>query len=291
MLRFLSLLLLPAFALAETPAEALTKLGGKLKETGGHVVDLSIDIDKFTDAEFRLVNGCTKLKSLSVNGKTLTDATLPLLAGLADLEMFSSNSSALTDDGLKHFAQFKNLKRLSLWHPSIRSKDFTGAGVAHLKALPKLERFTIAGTTVGDAMLEGLSQVTQLKEFSTWHTAQTQAGNAHLAKLPNLVALKMGQRLNWTAGNAPPSFDGTTIPTLAKIKSLETLELMEVRLTAKDLEPLKDLPKLKKLTIQTADISEAEVVKVKAMLPNVAITFTPMSDADKEATLVKKLKI
>src|SRR6478752_4621625 len=117
MLRVIALLLLPAFAVAETPAEQLTKLGGKLKETGGEVVDLSIDIDKFTDAEFRLVNQCSKLKVLSLNGKTLTDATLPLLVGLTELETFSSNSSALTDDGFKHFSQFKNLKRLSLWHP------------------------------------------------------------------------------------------------------------------------------------------------------------------------------
>ena len=79
----------------------------------------------------------------------MTDATLPLLAPLADLETLSIDQSQLTDDGYKHFAQFKKLKRLSLWHPSWASKEFTGSGVAHLKALPKLEKFTFAGSSAG----------------------------------------------------------------------------------------------------------------------------------------------
>jgi hypothetical protein len=155
----------------------------------------------------------------------------------------------------------------------------------------KLEKFTFAGNTAGDAFLEGLAQVTQLKEFSTWHTAQTQAGNAHLTKLTNLTFLKIGQRLPKYGTASPASFDASTIPTLAKISSLEGLELFEVRLTAKDLEPLKELPKLKKLVIHTADISEAEIAKVKAMLPNATITFTPLTDKDRDETLPKKLKI
>ena len=121
--------------------------------------------------------------------------------------------------------------------------------------------------------------------------AQTQAGNAHYLKLTNLTFLKIGQRLPKYGTASPASFDGSTIPTLAKIASLEGLELFEVRLTAKDLEPLKDLPKLKKLVIHTADISEADVAKVKAMLPNATVTFTPLTDKDRDETLPKKLKI
>jgi hypothetical protein len=291
MLRLLILLFVPAFAFADTPAEALKKLGAEVKLAGADVVEVRVNVAAFTEAEYKLLAQCTKVKTLTFSGgKTLTDATLPLLAPLTELETFSVDHSQLTDDGYKHFAPFVNLKKLALWHPSWASKEFTGSGIAHLKALPKLERLTFAGSTAGDDFLEGLAQVTQLKEFSTWHTAQTQAGNAHFLKLTNLVHLKIGQRLPKYGTASPPSFDGSTIPTLAKIATLESLELVEARLNAKDLEPLKGLPKLKKLVIHGTDISEEDVAKVKAMLPNATVTFTPLTEMERE-NLTKKLKL
>ena len=136
-----------------------------------------------------------------------------------------------------------------------------------------------------------MSQITQLREFHTWHTGQTQAGNVFLTKLPNLQVLRIGQRLPHRGGDNAPSLDATTIPTLAKISSLESLEIFEIRLTPAALEPLKALPKLKKLSIHTSDLAEADVEKIRALLPGVTITFKALPEADREATLVKKLKL
>jgi hypothetical protein len=179
---------------------------------------------------------------------------------------------------------------LSLFHPAFRSKAFTGSGLAHLKALPKLEKLTFAGSTAGDVALEAIGQITQLKEFRTWHTAQTQAGNAHLSKLP-LTALRMGQRLPEWGKDSPISFDESTIATIAQIQTLESLELSEARLTTRIIPYLKALPKLSKLKIDTVDISVADVDAIKAALPNCQVDFKPMSDAEKETLLVKKLKL
>ncbi|OYW29808.1 MAG: hypothetical protein B7Z47_04400 [Chthoniobacter sp. 12-60-6] len=205
--------------------------------------------------------------------------------------MLSTDGMQLTDAGCKHFAAFQKLKSLAFFHPAFRSKDFTGSGLTQLKTLPKLERLTFAGSTAGDVAMEAIGQLTQLKEFRTWHTAQTQAGNANLVKLANLTGLRIGQRLPEWGKDSPVSFDESTMVTIAQIKTLESLELTEARLSAKMIPQLQALPKLTKLKIETVDISAADVEAIKAALPRCKVEYKPMSDADKEATLVKKLRL
>jgi hypothetical protein len=286
------ILFLALFAsLQAADVEALKKLGAKVTETAGVITQVNVKCDAFTEADFRTLGSFTTIKDLTISGKTITDETIALLTGLTELERLSSDGIQLTDDGYKHFAAFQKLKSLSFFHPAFRSEKFTGTGLTHLKSLPKLERLTFAGSTAGDAAMEAIGQLTQLKEFRTWHTAQTQAGNAHLVKLTNLTGLRMGQRLpNW-GKDSPISFDESTMETLAQIKALQALELTEARLSAKIIPHLKTLPKLTKLKIETVDISEADVEAIKAALPNCKVDFKPMADAEKEALLVKKLRL
>lgn len=271
--------------------ESLKTLGAKVTETAGAVTQVQVKCDAFTEADFRTLGTFTTIRDLTISGKTITDETLALLTGLVNLERLSTDGIQLTDDGYKHFATFQKLTSLAFFHPAFRSEKFTGTGLAHLEALPKLERLTFAGSTAGDSAMESIGQLTQLKEFRTWHTAQTQAGNASLLKLTNLKALRIGQRLpNW-GKDSPVSFDESTVPTLAQIKTLESLELTEARLSAKIIPQLKALPKLTKLKIETVDIPAADVEAIKAALPNCKVDFKPMTDAEKEALLVKKLRL
>jgi hypothetical protein len=287
--RLLSFLLIAATS-AGTDLTSLKKLGAKITETAGVVTQVSVKCDAFSESDFRVLGSFTTIKDLTISGRTITNETMALLTGLTELERLSSDGIQLTDEGFKHFASFKNLKSLSLFHPALRSEGFTGSGLSHLKALPSLERLTFAGSTAGDIALEAIGQLTQLKEFRTWHTAQTQAGNAHLLKLP-LTAIRIGQRLPSWGKDSPISFDESTLLTLAKLKTLESLELTEARLTAKIIPHLLALPKLTKLKIETVDISVGDVDAIKAALPNCKVDFKPMSDAEKEALLVKKLRL
>jgi hypothetical protein len=91
--------------------------------------------------------------------------------------------------------------------------------------------------------------------------------------------------------DSPPSFDDSTLETIAKIKTLESLELTEARLSAKIIPQLKSLPKLKMLKFETVDISSADVDAIKAALPGVTVILVPLSDADKDGNLAKKLKL
>lgn len=270
---------------------ALQKLGAKVTEAGGVVTQVQVKCDAFTVDDFRTLGSFVTIKNLSISGKTITDETMGLLTGLKELEMLSSDGIQLTDAGYKHFAAFQKLKSLAFFHPAFRSKDFTGSGLAELKALPKLERLTFAGSTAGDVAMEAIGQLTQIKEFRTWHTAQTQAGNAALLKLTNLTGLRLGQRLPEWGKDTPVSFDETTMEVVGKLKTLESLELTEARLSAKIIPQLKGLPKLKRLKFETVDISAADVEAVKAALPECKVEWKEMSAEEKEALLVKKLRL
>lgn len=270
---------------------ALQKLGAKVTEAGGVVTQVQVKCDAFTADDFRTLGSFTTIKNLSISGKTITDETMALLTGLKELEMLSTDGIQLTDAGYKHFAAFQNLKSLAFFHPAFRSKDFTGSGLAELKALPKLERLTFAGSTAGDVAMEAIGQLSQIKEFRTWHTAQTQTGNAALLKLTNLTALRLGQRLPEWGKDTPVSFDESTMEVVGKLKTLESLELTEARPSAKIIPQLKGLPKLKRLKLETVDISEADVDAVKAALPECKVEWKEMSAEEKEALLVKKLRL
>ena len=284
-------LLLSATLTFAADAESLRKLGAKVTENAGVITQVNVKCDAFTEADFKTLGSFTTIKDLTISGKTITDDTLALLTGLTELERLSSDGIQLTDAGYKHFAAFQKLKSISFFHPAFRSKEFTGSGLVHLKALPKLEKLTFAGSTAGDIAMEAIGQLTQLKEFRTWHTAQTQEGNAHLAKLTGLTGLRIGQRLPEWGKDSPVSFDESTLETISQLKALESLELTEARLNAKIIPQLQALPKLAKLKIETVDISAADVEAIKAALPNCKVDFKPMTDAEKEALLAKKLRL
>lgn len=270
---------------------ALEKMGAKVIQTAEVVTQVQVKCDTFTEADFKTLSSFTTIKDLTISGKTITDRTLPLLAGLTNLERLSTNEIQLTDEGYKHFAAFPKLTSLSLFHPAFRSKNFTGSGLVHLKSLPNLERLTFAGSTAGDAAMAAIGQLTQLKDFRTWHTAQTRAGNAHLLNLKNLTGLRLGQRLPEWGKDSPISFDESTMETIAKITTLESLELTEARLSARMIPHLRSLPKLTKLKIETVDISVEDVAAIQRALPNCKVDHKPITEADKEATLVKKLRL
>ncbi len=280
---------LPTSLLADDAgtAAALRSLGGQVTETAGAVTKISFkDCSKLGDAEFKQIGQLKSLKSLTLYGKCngLNDQTLAHFAGLTALEELGTDGIQVTDAGLKHLAALPNLRTASFFHIAFPDKGFTGAGFAAFKALPKLERLTVAGTPFNDKGMAAVAELAQLKEFRTWHTYQTQAGNEQLLKLTGLRSLHLGQRLRQYGGKPNAlSIDDSTLATLAKLKSLETLSLDEVRLTHAGLAQLKALPNLKKLTLQRADIPEADIVRLRANLAGVDIEWKPLTDDERKA--------
>jgi len=239
-----------------------------------------------------VLNSSRSLKSLTLFGqcKGLTDATLPHLAGLSDLEELSTDGIQVSDAGLAKLTALTRLKSLAFFHPSFGMKGFNGSGYAALKALPKLEKLTIAGTPFNDAGMAAVAEIQQLRDFRTWHTYQTSAGNAALTKLPALRSLWLGQRLRHYDGTSnSASLDDATFDVLTKLKTLESLTLDEARLSLAALQRLKELPKLKKLDLKRIDIPAADVETLRQSLPGVSIDWKPLTSEEK-ASLDKFLK-
>ena len=267
--------------------DALKALGAEVTETQGSITKVTFkDCAKLGESEYKKLGALKGLKSLTLYGgkKTLTDATLPLLAPLAEtLEELNTEGTHMTDAGLAGFAVFKNVKGMSFYHPSLDVKGFDGSGFAALKALPKLERLTIAGTRANDKLMEAVSQIPQLKDFRTWHTHQSQSGNAYLEKLPNLRALTLGQRLRrWDGSSNAASLDDSTLDLLSRLQTLESLSLDEAKISLDALLKLKALPNLKKLSLARIDISAEDVEKLKAALPQAKIDVKPMTDEERK---------
>lgn len=263
----------PARADEAEVARLLKEKGATVTETKGVVTAVDAgDCSKWSDEEFRQLVQLAHLRNLSF-GPGLKDASLALLSGLTELEYFSTNLSLISDDGVKGFAPFKKLKVLKFFHPA---KAFTGAGLAQLADMPDLERVTVAGSlSFGDEGMAALGKLTRLKEVRTWHAGVTLEGVKKLSDLKNLKSLTLGQRL---AYKPPTSLADDTLAVLAELKSLESLQLEEARLTFEALTRLKQLPELKKLNLEGIDLPEADLERLRGELPRVEIKWTKPSD-------------
>jgi hypothetical protein len=96
-----------------------------------------------------------------------------------------------------------------------------------------------------------------------------------LLPVPRPLAVPQGEPLAVGAPLPVPAAEGGGVP-LASGDALPQLVA---------------LPKLIKLKIETVDISAADVEAIKAALPNCQVDFKPMTDAEKEVLLVKKLRL
>ena len=282
----LSITFLATSLLADDPAVAkqLQAIGGKVTLKDGIVSEVAFtDCSKVGDAEIRAISQLAHLRTLTLFGKchALNDSTIGLLGGLQELENFSTEGAQLTDDGLKGLAVLKAVKAISFFHLSFGMKGFTGVGFGHLKALPRLEKLTVAGISMGDDGFAALGTLTQLKELRTWHTYQTEAANASIARLTGLRSLHIGQRLPRTAVKAP-SLSDASLTTFASMKTLETLELGEAHFSVQALLALQSLPNLKKLVLFETDLSAGEVDRLKEKLPSVAIQWAPLTDEQRK---------
>lgn len=250
-------------------ARLLKEKGVTVTETKGIVTGVAVpDGGKLTDADFGQLGKLSRLKTLDVN-KGLNDERLAQLAGLAELEYFQSNLAQITDAGLKPLAGLQGLRNLKLFHPG---PAFSGAGLAHLADLPRLERLTVAGSLAfNDEGMAAVARLGKLQDFRSWHAGFTDEGVKQLKELKHLKSLYLGQRLAYKPPVCPSD---ATLALVAELKSLEALQLSEARLSFAALRQLKQLPALKQLTLDGIDLPKADVARLKEELPALKIEWT-----------------
>ncbi len=270
-------------------AAALSAKGYKVTEKNGVITGLSVPGKGLTAEDFKEIATITTLTQLGLDGGEVNDDNLKLLAPLTALENISGNGCSFGDDGFRTLAGFTKLKNLALFHHARSNPAFTGDGLAHLADLPQFESLTLAGANVGDAALKAIAKLPHLSSLRLWHNTETAEGLNVLSGMTSLKKLTVGQRLAGRPAK-PASLSDTSLPSIAKIAGLEELSLQEARLSGEALLTLKDLPLLKKLTVSQVDTPAADVEKLKAALPKVAIDWKPLTE-EQAKTLMDKLKL
>jgi hypothetical protein len=250
-------------------SKLLQSKGAKVSETKGVPTAVAIsDGSKLSEEDFRQLGRLVHLKTLDLNN-CLTDARLQQLTGLAELEYLQTNQAQVTDDGLKPMAQLKSLRNVKFFHPG---KAFSGAGLAHLAELPHLDRLTVAGSfAFNDDGMAAVAKLPRLQEFRLWHAGPTTEGINRLQELKHLKRLHLGQRLTYQPPACPSD---ETLAILAELKSLESLQLDEARLSLAALQKLKRLPSLKQLTLGGIEIPREDVDRLRKELPGVKVEWT-----------------
>jgi hypothetical protein len=277
MMTLLGALLLSLTDDAEAAA-LLTQVGARVKSGADDAVTevYCKDSSVLTPDHYKAIGGLRKLRTLTLyNRCTLTDETLALLSGLESLEEIAIDGAKFTDDGMKAFAGLQSLRKCTFFHVLMKEK-FTGAGVAHFAALPKFESFGCGGSSFNDEGMAACAALPRLRELRIWHTMATDAGVAKLSSMTTLKIVHLGPQFT-------PRITDAAVACLAAIKSLETVSVMETRLSwEKSLSKLKDLPALKLLELQQDEISEADLAKLRAALPGVKVDHKAATDEQKE---------
>lgn len=267
---------LMAFAADPAPEDATSIPGATPTVTKGVLTGLTFkDGKSLTEADFRKIRQLGQLKSLSF-GLGLDESALPFLAGLPALESFTTNGMSLTDAGAAAFASFPALRNLTFFHPG---KAFQGSGLAALATLPNFESLSVGGSSAfADPGLVAVAGLPHLKALRVWHTGGTLEGVKALRALKELKSLLLGQSL---AMKPPALLDDQTVAVLAEFSPLESLTLQEARLGLPALARLKQLPNLKRLTLDNIDIPESDIALLKQELPNVVIQWTAPGEGAK----------
>ena len=258
----------------------------------GHLTtleSLNVISTKANDEWIAPLGRLTNLKTLRfTNNGRLTDAGMVQLAGaMKGLESFAFVGTAMTG---RAYAQFDVLTKLV--RVTHRGSSIDDEGLKELCAhLPNLEYISLAHAKFTDAGAPNLAKLTKLKGLDIGSSKATPDALVHITKLP-LEFLELGDNFA-TAASIPvvkaiATLRRVTITHLAKVtdaelktiaglSQLESLELDDVPFTEERVPVLEDFAFLKvlKLVDRKNGYPAETQAKIKALLPEVEVKFTP----------------
>ena len=163
-------------------------------------------------------------------------------------------------------ADLKTLKELHIGgHPIKDGKfqpghvEFPADEYRHLTVLPALEKLGFMENGIGDAGLAHVGKITTLTHLTFGDHEITDAGLKHLTHLKKLTYLNLCFPDKKHGGN----ISDKGMDELAKITSLETLDLRATQITDVGLAKLKSLPNLKELLLNGTAITDQGLVHLQ----------------------------
>ena len=165
------------------------------------------------------LSACPRLKFLKLAGDSIDDNALQTIRNIKSLRILGLNNAAISDDGMRQLGSL-NLSEIQLFQSPI--------GDASVKVLSEMSNLTTAnlrGTKISDTALQHLTACRKLKKLEVSECDQ-------------------------------PGITDRGCEELAKIKSLENINLWLSKITDAGLEPLVSLPKLTSLNLDNTAITD-----------------------------------
>ena len=215
------------------------------------VLDLAAP-DRFP-AHLKALAQVEALRGLFLSRSELSGDRLAGLERLVQIEELGLDGNPIRDEDLKRLSGLESLKVLDLEDTGI-----TGTGLVHLAGLRALEVLKTKDLPQADEAARRLTGLTSLRELylpaSHDTCSLTDEGAAHLAGLAGLERLDLRWQLLTDDGLA--HFSG--------LSELEELDLSDNRrIAGPGLVHLKGLPKLRRLRLDSTDVSSAAVPLLK----------------------------
>lgn len=261
----ISILALGPVASAQTPQlpdlpEALKELKPALASVKG-VLSLSVTAAQpLTAVQWDAIESLHP-RHLRFNDNALDDAGMSRLVALDPITV-GINKSLLSGNGVAKFGEMKSLTGISAMHivkPTPEAK-------AALSNHPTVESFATDG-----AFCIEVVTAPNLRSVDLKHGAADDKFVALLVRHPSLESLRL-----WPKGGASLTDAAfASIVTLPKLKKL-TVDCSVLSYEG-GLKLLKNLPNLETLDFHEVALTDEDLSKLKADLPKVKITFTPMT--------------
>ncbi len=224
------------------------------------------DID---DDSMRVLSQFENLEQIRCGQTRIGDEGLQHLQNLTSLRAIDlSDCNRVSDQGLEHLSQLPDLKFVKVWGPQVgdpgmahvakmaslevlglNDTQVTDEGIRQLAVLNRLKELHLVRTRIGDPSLEVFAGLTELQSLRLRDTQITDDGLVWLAELPKLENLDLSE-------NSSPGIGDPAMEHVAKIQSLQELNLWTTQVTDAGVQQLTRLPNLTWLNLDKTQITD-----------------------------------
>jgi hypothetical protein len=196
------------------------------------------------------------LQVLRLSKLTFNQSDLQYLTGLTGLQRIELDSTDVGDEGLKVLAKLPNLVFISITRTLV-----TGKTLADLGSMKKLTVLQIGHNALCDGNLKGL---TALKSLKSLRLQACQLRDKDLEPIGQLKALES------LALHENKSLTDNGIKYLAKMPSLNYLDVCQTSITASGIKSLKNCP-LTAIHVEVGQLKKEEIAQLQAIFPKANI--------------------
>src|SRR5882724_5587830 len=198
--------------------------------------DLSVATCDITDLGLRRLINLKHLESLNISGTRITDKGLIDLAKLKQLRALDLCQTDITDTGLKAIGALEGLQRLDI----SLCNGITDLGLKHLSTLAKLTAIDLTQSPITDRGVRSLVALKQLESLTLVRLPITGDGLKELEPLAHLKHLNL---------RMCESIEDVDLPSVARLKSIEVLDLRGTGITDAGVKELSAMRRLQSLAL------------------------------------------